>query len=199
MPRPTPSPWPKDPVAHSTPGAQPGDGYGRQLDHGRAAAERPALVAAPALPQLPPCLGGGVGDDPPLHDGVEVVLPAELRQRVPIEFEREYVVTVGLVLFAFSTAIAWSYYGLKGWTYLVGESRAADFGFKAVFCVFVVVGCSIQLRAILDFSDALVFFICVPNILGLYILAPTLKHKLNDYNDRLVRGHIRNYRKDLPD
>ena len=110
-----------------------------------------------------------------------------------------YAIAISAILFAFSTMIAWSYYGLKGWTYLVGESRAADFGFKAVFCVFIVIGCSIQLSAILDFSDALVFFICVPNILGLYILAPALKHKLNDYNDRLARGDIRSYRKDLPD
>ena len=103
------------------------------------------------------------------------------------------------ILFAFSTMIAWSYYGLKGWTYLVGESRVADLGFKAVFCLFVVVGCSIQLNAVLDFSDALVFLICVPNILGLYILAPVLKRKLETYNGRLVNDQIRNYRRNPAD
>ena len=50
-------------------------------------------------------------------------------------------IAIAGILFAFSTMIAWSYYGLKGWTYLVGESRAADLGFKAVFCLFVVIGC----------------------------------------------------------
>ena len=105
-----------------------------------------------------------------------------------------YVLSVSIVLFAFSTMIAWSYYGLKGWTYLVGESRAADISFKAVFCLFIVIGCSIELSAVLDFSDALVFIICVPNILGLYLLTPTLKRKLESYTTRLDSGEIPNYR-----
>ena len=103
-----------------------------------------------------------------------------------------YAIAIVAMLFAFSTIIAWSYYGLKGWTYLVGESRTADLGFKAVFCLFVVIGCSIQLGAVLDFSDALVFLICVPNILGLYILAPSLKRRLARYQTRLESGEFRN-------
>ena len=66
-----------------------------------------------------------------------------------------YALAIAGLLFAFSTMIAWSYYGLKGWTYLVGESRLAELGFKAVFCLFAILGCSIQLGAVLDFSDAL--------------------------------------------
>jgi AGCS family alanine or glycine:cation symporter len=85
------------------------------------------------------------------------------------------------VLFAFSTMISWSYYGLKGWTYLVGEGRLADIGFKLVFCFFVAVGCAIKLDAILDFSDAMVFLICLPNILGLYVLAPVVREELRNY------------------
>lgn len=105
-----------------------------------------------------------------------------------------YTIAIAGILFAFSTMIAWSYYGLKGWTYLVGESRAADLGFKAVFCAFIVIGCSIQLSAVLDFSDALVFLICIPNILGLYMLTPTLANKLENYTARLQSGEIKNYR-----
>ena len=91
------------------------------------------------------------------------------------------VIAIAAVLFAFSTMIAWAYYGLKGWTYLVGESKWADFGFKTVFCGFVIIGSSINLTAVLDFSDALVFLICVPNIVGLYLLAPVLKQRLVEY------------------
>ena len=105
-----------------------------------------------------------------------------------------YALAVAGILFAFSTMIAWSYYGLKGWTYLVGEGRAADLGFKAVFCVFVALGCMIKLDAVLDFSDALVFVICVPNILGLYVLAPVVKQELQRYNSRLANGEFTNYR-----
>jgi alanine or glycine:cation symporter, AGCS family len=105
-----------------------------------------------------------------------------------------YAVAVAGFLFAFSTMISWSYYGLKGWTYLVGESRMAQLGFNAVFCVFVVIGCSIQLGAVLDFSDAMVFLICVPNILGLYVLAPLVKRELAAYHLRVASGEIVNYR-----
>ncbi|MBN7798696.1 alanine/glycine:cation symporter family protein [Parahaliea mediterranea] len=97
-----------------------------------------------------------------------------------------YFIAVAGFLFAFSTMIAWSYYGLKGWTYLVGEGRAAEAGFKLVFCLFVVVGSSIQLGSILDFSDALVFLICVPNIIGLYLLAPVARRELARH-DRKAR------------
>jgi len=106
-----------------------------------------------------------------------------------------YAVAIAGMLFAFSTMIAWSYYGLKGWTYLVGESRMADLSFKFVFCTFVALGCTIQLGAVLNFSDALVFVICVPNIIGLYLLAPVVKRELKSYRERLAKGEIVNYRK----
>ena len=102
-----------------------------------------------------------------------------------------YSIAVAGILFAFSTMISWSYYGLKGWTYLVGEGRKADLGFKFVFCVFVALGCAIKLDAVLEFSDALVFVICVPNILGLYLLAPSVKADLQSYRKRLANGEIR--------
>jgi len=94
-------------------------------------------------------------------------------------------IAIAGMLFAFSTMIAWAYYGLKGWTYIVGEGPWASGGFKLVFCLFVALGCSIQLEAVLDFSDALVFLICVPNIIGLYMLAPVVRKELNRYNQKI--------------
>jgi len=88
---------------------------------------------------------------------------------------------IAAILFAVSTMIAWSYYGLKGWTYLVGEGRTATIGFQAVFCLFVVLGAVIQLEAVLEISDALVFLICVPNVLGLVLLAPVVRRELDAY------------------
>ena len=84
-------------------------------------------------------------------------------------------------LFALSTMISWSYYGLKGWTYLVGPGARRENVFKAVFCAFVVLGCMLRLDAILDVSDALVFLICVPNLFGLYVLAPVVQARLRAY------------------
>lgn len=88
-------------------------------------------------------------------------------------------------LFAYSTMIAWAYYGMKGWTYLVGEGNKGELLFKLVFCCSVVLGCSMQLQSVLEISDALVFLICTPNILGLYMLAPLVKKKLIQYQHAL--------------
>ena len=96
-----------------------------------------------------------------------------------------YPLAIAALLFAFSTSISWSYYGLKGWTYLFGEGQFTQMFFKAVFCGFIALGCMIQLGAVLDFSDAMVFLIAIPNIIGLYLFAPEVKREVNSYMQRL--------------
>ena len=98
------------------------------------------------------------------------------------------------ILFAFSTILSWSYYGLKGWTYIVGESAWAENIFKIFFCIFIALGCTINLTAVLDFSDAVIFVVALPNILGLYILAPVIKSELANYQKRLKSGEIKNFK-----
>jgi len=100
-----------------------------------------------------------------------------------------------VVLFAFSTMISWAYYGLKGWTYMFGESRHSDVVFKVIFCLFVIIGCTIPLSSVLDFSDAMIFLMCIPNILGIYFLAPIVKREMKSYFARVESGEIKNYRK----
>ena len=85
------------------------------------------------------------------------------------------------LMFAFSTMLAWAYYGAKGWTYLVGETRGRTLFFNLIFCIFIVIGASVQLSAILDFADALIFVMAIPNLLGLYIMAPEIKADLTEY------------------
>jgi AGCS family alanine or glycine:cation symporter len=97
-----------------------------------------------------------------------------------------YIIAIAALLFAFSTTIAWSYYGLKGWTYLFGEGARTQMIFKMGFCGFVALGCMIQLTAVLDFSDAMVFLIAVPNIIGLYLYGPEIKRDLADYLARFA-------------
>jgi AGCS family alanine or glycine:cation symporter len=87
-------------------------------------------------------------------------------------------------LFAFSTAIAWSYYGLKAWSYLFGEGNLAQLLFKGIFCGFIAIGCMVELSAVLEFSDAMVFLIAIPNIIGLYLFAPEVKQDLASYMQR---------------
>ena len=101
-----------------------------------------------------------------------------------------YPLAIAALLFAFSTSISWSYYGLKGWSYLFGEGRLAEILFKTIFCAFIALGCMIQLSAVLDFSDAMVFLIAVPNILGLYLFAPEVKREVQGYIQRLRAGEV---------
>lgn len=114
-------------------------------------------------------------------------------------FEREFSwfpipLAFAALLFAFSTMISWSYYGLKGWTYMFGEGELGQTIYKIIFCAFVALGCVVQLGPILDISDALVFLICVPNILGLYFLAPIVKRELDSYFARINSGEIQKFK-----
>ena len=92
-----------------------------------------------------------------------------------------WVLTVAVVLFAFSTMISWSYYGLKSWTFLFGENKFTDSTYKFLFLFFVVVGSSMQLGSVIDFSDAMIFAMAFPNLLGCYFLLPVVKKELNEY------------------
>ena len=100
------------------------------------------------------------------------------------------VLTVAVILFAFSTMISWSYYGLKAWGYLFGESKASSNTFKLLFLVFVVIGSSMQLGAVIDFSDAMIFAMAFPNIIGLYFLLPVVKKELNSYWKKYKSGEL---------
>jgi AGCS family alanine or glycine:cation symporter len=93
--------------------------------------------------------------------------------------------SIAAILFAYSTIITWSYYGQQAFLYLLGDSRLGELGFKTVFLAFVVLGSSIQLGALVDLSDALVFVVAVPNLIGLYLLAPRLRREVRGYEARI--------------
>lgn len=102
-----------------------------------------------------------------------------------------YVLAIAAVLFAFSTMISWSYYGLKAWTYMFGEGKAKEIVFKVIFCIFVVIGSSMSLGPVIDFSDAMIFAMAIANIIGLYMLMPKVKRLLADYHEKLASGEIK--------
>ena len=95
------------------------------------------------------------------------------------------VLAVVIMLFAYSTMISWSYYGLEAFTYIFGAKRWAKFTFNSIFSLFVILGCSTQLTSILDFSDAMIFALALANILGLYLLGPSVKRDLDAYWKRV--------------
>jgi len=96
-----------------------------------------------------------------------------------------YVLTVAVVLFAFSSMISWSYYGFQGWSYLFGRTKKAEYSYKILFCLFVIVGAAASLGSVIGFSDAMVFAMMVPNMVGLVLLAPKVKKELAKYMDAI--------------
>ncbi|MEC9199201.1 MAG: alanine/glycine:cation symporter family protein [Pseudomonadota bacterium] len=104
-----------------------------------------------------------------------------------------YILAIAVILFAFSTMISWSYYGLKAWTFLFGESKGSALTFKVIFCLFVIIGAAASLGPVIDFSDAAIFAMAVVNIIALYLLMPIVKKELNSYLSRLKSGEIRKY------
>jgi len=96
-----------------------------------------------------------------------------------------YVLTVAIVLFAFSTMISWSYYGLQSWKYLFGRSRAADLSFKILFLLFIVIGSSAKLDSVIKFSDAMILALVFPNMVGLFFLAPRVGREVKKYLDAI--------------
>ena len=93
----------------------------------------------------------------------------------------KYVLTIAVILFAFSTMVSWSYYGLQAWMYLFGKSRAADLTYKLLFCVVVVIGGAISLGSVIDFSDAMILAMVFPNMIGLLFLFPKVRQELKRY------------------
>ncbi|NVK10185.1 MAG: alanine:cation symporter family protein [Tenacibaculum sp.] len=93
--------------------------------------------------------------------------------------------TVAVVLFAVSTMISWSYYGLQSWKFLFGRGKKADLTYKILFLTFVVIGAAASMKSIWDFSDAMIFAMVFPNMVGLYLLMPVVKKQLKRYLDAI--------------
>ncbi len=89
--------------------------------------------------------------------------------------------TVAVVLFAVSTMISWSYYGLQSWKFLFGRGKGADLTYKFLFLIFVIIGAAASMKSIWDFSDAMIFAMVFPNMVGLYFLFPVVKKQLARY------------------
>jgi AGCS family alanine or glycine:cation symporter len=77
--------------------------------------------------------------------------------------------------------ISWSYYGFQGWAYLFGRTKKMEYAYKLLFCVFVVIGAAASLGSVIGFSDAMIFAMMVPNMVGLVLLAPKVKGELTKY------------------
>lgn len=96
-----------------------------------------------------------------------------------------WVLVIAAVLFAISTMLSWSYYGLQAWKFLFGKGKVADLVYKILFLNFIWIGASIGLGAVIDFSDSMIFAMVFPNIIGLILLSPKVREELKLYKDKI--------------
>ncbi|MBD99587.1 MAG: amino acid carrier protein [Verrucomicrobia bacterium] len=106
----------------------------------------------------------------------------------------KFILVIAIFLFAFSTMISWSYYGLKAWSYLLGDSKIMGNLYKIIFCAFVVIGSSVGLGAVLEFSDLMILGMAFPNIIGLLIMSNEVKEDMISYFDRVKSGAIKKFK-----
>lgn len=99
-----------------------------------------------------------------------------------------YILTLSVCLFAFCTLISWSYYGVQAWAYLFGRSKLSENTFKFIFCLCIVIGSAASFGAVCNFSDAMIFGMMVPNMIGLFVLAPQVKQELQRYLQRIKQA-----------
>lgn len=101
------------------------------------------------------------------------------------------VLTAAVILFAFSTMIAWSYYGEQSWMYLFGRSQNSRLSYKILFCTFIIIGAAMTFGNVIDFSDSMIFAMCFPNVIGLYFMLPEVKQELEKYLTKIKEGEIK--------
>ncbi|WP_442267745.1 alanine/glycine:cation symporter family protein [Tenacibaculum sp. ZS6-P6] len=129
---------------------------------------------------------GGDGTGGVLIDGVRVegagITASAFAKYIPFS---DWFLTIAVVLFAVSTMISWSYYGLQSWKFLFGRGKKADLTYKILFLTFVVIGAAASMGSIWAFSDAMIFAMVFPNMVGLYFLMPVVKKQLKRYLDAI--------------
>ncbi len=122
-------------------------------------------------------VGGVVMIDGVAYEGAGITAKA-FAQYIPYS---NVFLTIAVVLFAVSTMISWSYYGLQSWKFLFGRGKKADLIYKLLFLTFIVIGAAASMGSIWAFSDAMIFAMIFPNMIGLFFLFPVVKEQLNRY------------------
>ena len=131
----------------------------------------------------------GAWNDPDVGDISGVQLTSRAFESVFPWFP--YILVVAVVLFAFSTMISWSYYGMKATRYLFRDSPVAENIYKLVFCVFTVIGAAAALDPVINFSDSMIFLLGIFNIIGLYCMAKIIRTEILGYYRRVKSGEIK--------
>jgi alanine or glycine:cation symporter, AGCS family len=103
-----------------------------------------------------------------------------------------YVLSVAVLLFAYSTMISWSYYGERCWAWLLGDN--SSWMYRLLFLVFVFLGSIVTSTNVLDLSDLMILGMAFPNILGVVLLSGKVRSALKDYWEKHQRGEFPVYK-----
>ena len=122
-------------------------------------------------------VNGKVLIDGSLYEGAGITSKA-FEQYIPYS---DLFLTIAVFLFAISTMISWSYYGIQSWKFLFGRGQRADMTYKLLFLIFIIIGSAASMDSIWAFSDAMIFAMVFPNMIGLYFLFPVVKKELIRY------------------
>lgn len=102
-----------------------------------------------------------------------------------------WVLAIAAFLFGYSTIISWGYYSGKVWEFVFGGSSRSMMIFKVIFCAALIPGAVFSAGEVYALMDSMFFLMAVPNVIGIYIMAPELKRDLTSYLARLRSGEIR--------
>ncbi len=95
-----------------------------------------------------------------------------------------YILAVVIILFALSTILSWAYYGQKAWTFLVGEGDKRVKLYQFIFCLFIIIGSSMNIKSVIDFTDATYLVMAAPNLIAIFVLLKDIKEELIEYCKR---------------
>lgn len=98
----------------------------------------------------------------------------------------QYIVSIGLLLFAFSTAISWSYYGDRSVTFLLGSKYVRYY--RVIYVVGFFLAAIIDTTIVWTFSGIAISLMTLPNLIGILLLRKDMKATINDYWKRFVPG-----------
>lgn len=105
-----------------------------------------------------------------------------------------YVLAVAVFLFGYSTMISYAYYGERAAMYLFGNTKKVSTVYKIIFIAATPIGTVVSFGRLANFSDAVYFLMAIPNVIGMYLLAPVVKRELEQFMAKIRSGEIRNVR-----
>ena len=99
----------------------------------------------------------------------------------------KYIVSIGLLLFAFSTAISWSYYGGRAMTFLFGPKSVI--WYRMVYVIGFFVASFTDTSIVWTFSGITIAFMTIPNLVGIFSLRKEVKSTIKDYWTGFAKEH----------